>query len=463
MTERTKPRDCPKFSLLLKSHTRRKRLLEAKRELEGLYPFEVDEKNILILKTDKKGLYEIYISKETVKNELNAKKLCLAAIACVLAMVTLIFATHHAAMKNAESIKARKELERQRQEETRLLKEKEQKLASLEEEYDERKSSEYEKIYPCIERLYSAMPEKTTIESMSLEKNSFTVEATTKDAAAVLANFEKSGAFAYVKMSRTTVKDGVETVAYNGEFSRLWKRACETLSIDERIEFYETELSKIKARSEKMREAALSDYIKTVRAAMHKNGCGERNIQLRGNSDSAEIEFFIVSDSRGVLNFIKEIQEGEESLVDIKRLSIRNSENRNGVQTTICFDTGIELKQSDVRLSEPAGKSVEPSEMDRIFRKAPAPKTVASNLTATPKNANVKKTEKKSVPRQLKKLSFIGLTKIKGRDFVMAKDDDMGVIYKLAVTETETSGDFCVQCNGGYMAEIRGERYEVRR
>ena len=43
MTEQLHLTDCPKFTLLLKSHTQKKRLIEAKNKLLNIYPFEVED------------------------------------------------------------------------------------------------------------------------------------------------------------------------------------------------------------------------------------------------------------------------------------------------------------------------------------------------------------------------------------------------------------------------------------
>ena len=169
MTSQSTPQNCPKFTLYLKSHTSRKRTSEAKSALAGLYPFEINEKKLLILKADIKGQYDVYLLKEEIKREPNIKKLCLAILPGVLILAVLILATRHAALKNTESLKAQKELEKQKLEKERLCKENEEKLAQLKKTYSEKKHLEYEKIYPCIERIYSAMAEKTTaIENISI-------------------------------------------------------------------------------------------------------------------------------------------------------------------------------------------------------------------------------------------------------------------------------------------------------
>lgn len=464
MTSQVMLQNCPKFTLRLKSHTSRKRISEAKTALAGLYPFEVNEKKLLILKTNIKGQYDVYLSKEEIKRELNVKKLCLAIPPGIFILVALILAIRHATLKNTESLKAQKELEKQKQDEERIQKEKEEKLAELKKTYSEKKCLEYEKIYPCIECIYSAMAEKTAaIENISIQKNAFTVEATAKDATSILASFEKSRAFTSVKMNRTTVKNGAETVSYNGEFSRVWKEADEKSSPDKKIEFYETELLKMRSRAEEKQGITVSEYIKNIRSIMHKNSCNVQYIQLKGKSGNAEIEFFVLSSSKNILNFIREIQEGEENLIDIKSFALRNSEDRGRIQTTVCFDTGIKFKQSGAPFSEYTDKKIDLSEIDRIFYKAPPVKTCAVKTEPEKSKSAAANANKQNTPARMKKLTYIGRTKVNGSDFVIVKDDIMGSIYKLALAKTEAAGDFCTQTDCGYRAKIRGEYYEVKK
>lgn len=464
MTSQTMPQNCPKFTLHLKSHTKRKKIAEAKSALASLYPFEVNEKKLLILKTNIKGQYDVYLSKEEIKREPNIKKLCLAILPGIFILVALILAIRHAALKNTESLKAQKEQEKQKQDEERIQKEKEEKLAQLKKTYSEKKCLEYEKIYPCIERIYSAMVEKTAaIENISIQKNAFTVEATAKDAVSILASFEKSHAFTSVKMNRTTVKNGAETVSYNGEFSRVWKEADEKSSLDKKIEFYETELLKMQSWAEKKQGITLSEYIKNIRSIMHKNSCNEQYIQLKGKSGNAEIEFFVLSGSKGILNFIKEIQKGDENLIDIKSFALRNSENRSRIQTTVCFDTGIKFKQNDALLSEYTDKKIDLSEIDRIFYKVPSAKNTVTKTEPAKNRTTAAKSNEQNSPPRIKKLTYIGRTKLNEKDFVIAKDDGMGSIYKISLAKTESAGDFCIQTEYGYRAKLRGEYYEVKK
>lgn len=462
MTEPLHLTDCPKFTLLLKSHTQKKRLTEAKKELLNIYPFEVEEQKLLIIRTDKKNKYDVYISNEEITHESKIKKILLISLLCVTALCALIMIMHNITAKKMEEAKRQKELEKQKLEQERLEKRKEEELDKLKAEYLDMKESEYEKIYPYIERIYSAMSEKTTIENISIDRNHFTVEVTTNDSVTILSNFEGSKAFSEVKMTRTNIKGGKESVSYTGDFSRLIKTVDGSLSLDEKICFYTEEIKRINKRTELPKDIQLSEYIGKIRAALHKNSCQEQYIQLRSKEKKAEIEFFVLSSSRAILNFLNEIQSKENSLVDVKSIRIHNSEERNGMQTTICFDTGIELKQADRILSEYADLKIDADEIDRIFYKAPAPKP-AMPKSHSAIDVQPQKAIKTQTPVKLKKLTYIGLTKSNAQTFILAKDEDMGSIYKLCLMDRETDGDFCIKADGGFMARLRGEYYEVKK
>ena len=462
MTEQLHLTDCPKFTLLLKSHTQKKRLIEAKNKLLNIYPFEVEEQKLLIIRTDKKGKYDVYISNEEIKHDLDIKKLLFISLLCVIALCSLVIIMHNITAKKLEEVTQQKELERQKAEETKILKEKEEKLKKINAEYMGIKESECQKIYPFIERVYSAMTDKTTIENISIDRNIFTVEVTTKDSITILSNFENNNAFNTVKMTRTNIKDARETVSYTGEFARFIKTADDSLSLHEKIAFYTEEINRINKRAALQQAVQLSEYIKNIRTVLHKNNCHEQYIQLRGKDNNAEIEFFVLSTSRNILNFINEIQNEENNLIDIKNIRIHNSEERNRIQTTICFDTGIELKQDDQNLAEYTDLKIESSEIDRIFYKTPVQKTAVSKSSVI-KNVQPKKNNRTQVPLKLKKLTYVGLTKSNGNSLVIVKDDDMGSIYKLILTETEINGDCCMQTAGGFKAKIRGEYYEVKK
>lgn len=461
-----------RFSLPLKSRSEKKRVLEAKESLSGIYPFSVETDNILVSKTGRKGVYDVYVSKEKVRKTGRPAKFALAlAVLFAMSLVTGFYVRLKMQKKERDSM-AQKEMERQKAEGMRILKEKEEALESLENEYDKKVSESYGKIYPYMERIYIAIGENSTVENISISRDSFSIEVTTKDAVRILRNFEGNAVFRSVKMNRSTVRGRTETVTYSGEFSRTRKKADERLGIDDKISFYAGGIDAMNARRERLRALRLSEYIKGIRDLLRRNGCAEQYIQLRGGEKTTEVEFFVLSSSRSILNFIKTVQDGEDNLVDIRQIRIRNSEVRNRVQTSICFDSGIEPKDNDGLFPEYSGKKIGLSDIDKIFYKAPARKTVAARTQAGRVNPSAgkpaaAKTSGQTVPVKkdirLKKLSYVGLTKTGGKVFVIAKDDEMGSIYKIPLCGQETEGDFCTETGGGYTARIRGTYYEVKR
>lgn len=462
MTEVQYFNGCPKFTLILKSHTQKHRLVEARKELLNVYPYEIKENNIYIVKTDKRKQFDVYISKEEINYKKSIKKYLIISLPLIIIILTLLLLWHTVAVRKMAEATRQKEVEKQNAAAVVLNKEKEEKLEKLRKEYLEKKGAEYEKIYPYIERIYSAMTDKTTIEHISINNNNFTVEVTTKDSVTILSKFEQNKAFTAVKMNRTNIKDGKEIVTYTGEFSKFFRTVDEGKSLDEKIVFYSDEIQSLNKRSEMLRNNQLSQYIKNIRSTLHKNNCHEQYIQLRGKEKNAEVEFYILSASKDILNFINEIQSYDDNLIDIKNLSIHNSENRNRIQTTICFDTGIELKQDIEPFSEYTDKEIELAELDKIFYKAPALKNISPATSANKNNISEKKIQNVSSAK-VKKLTYIGLTKSNGKSFVLAKDEDMGSIYKLLLSNAETDGDFCVQTASGFNAKIRGELYEVKK
>lgn len=452
---------CQKFSFPLKAHSETKKIFEAKKVLADIYPFEVKSENIFISKASKKGFYDVYISNEKIKKTRNTVQYLLILMSIIFIGICFSFIVHYEIEKNEKFSIAQKEYDRQELENQKIQKEKEIKLESLKKEYNEKKYEQYEKIYPYIKRIYSVMLENSTIENILIEKNLFSVEVTTNDAMKILENFESNEAFCAIKMNRTTVKDGIETVTYSGLFSKFWKEADVSLSIDEKLNFYGKELELINLRAERMQTLQLSEYIRGIRETLRKAGCSEQYIQLRGKEKSTEVEFFILSSSRDILNFINKIQERENNLVDIKQIRIRNSVERDRLQTTICFDSGIMPKQNgDSGLfSEYEDQKIDLSEIDKIFYKVPISNSPVKKVQRRQSIMSVQESQS----FQMKKLLYIGLTKTGGKALVIVKDDDMDVIYKLVLSECEIDGDFCIKTDSGYKAKIHNEYYEVKK
>lgn len=273
MTEKLHLNDCPKFTLVLKSHTQKKRLIEARNALLYLYPFEIEEKKLFIVRTNTKSHYDVYISKEDINHNKNKQMLFLVILFCLIVGVLFVLIMHHVTNKKIEEINQQRNLEKQKLEEARIKQENEERLENLKNQYYEKQEAKYEKIYPYIERIYSVMTDKTIIENISIDKDLFTVEVTTKDSIIILSNFENSKAFSSIKMNRTNIKDGKESVTYSGEFSKFILPDNTDLTLEEKLDFYNKKILVITEREEKQKHVQLSEYIQNIRDILHKNNC----------------------------------------------------------------------------------------------------------------------------------------------------------------------------------------------
>lgn len=448
--------ECQKYCFPLKSKTERKRILEAKEKLKGLYPFETSEKNILLDRSDKKGLYNIYVSQNEFKKKSHIKQTVILSLLSFLIILVIASAIRLGIKNEQKAVMAQKEKNLLEAEQKKRLEEKESSLEKLIKEYTNLINGQYEKIFPYLESIYSAMKDNATIENLFIDKTSFSVEVSSNDALRILENLEKSSKFNGVKMNRTTVNGNgkKETVTFSGLFVRLLPEEDLYLSLDKKIAFYEKEIQRLRERSKKQNEISLSEYIKNIRSILHKNKCSEQYIQIREREDSAEIEFYLFSTSKDIINFINEIQKEEGNLIDIKQIRIRNSETPDKIQTTIFFDSGIKSDNAQKKISEDDNRNFSSDEINRIFYKTPSP---ASPQKKQKSSVSVKENIK------TKKLTFIGLTRVLGNTMILAKDEEMGSIYKLRKTDCQTEGDFCVETQDGYRARLRGNYYEVKR
>ena len=100
-----------KFTLKLKSRTEGKRLSEAKLLLKDIYPYEVDERNIYIEKSEVKGLFDVYVSREEINKDSKVKGLALLAAALLVLVTSSIFIIHHGISENENAALIQKEKE----------------------------------------------------------------------------------------------------------------------------------------------------------------------------------------------------------------------------------------------------------------------------------------------------------------------------------------------------------------
>lgn len=440
------------YSLKLKSHSNKKRLLEALDELKNIYPFKLKAEDIYIEKTKEKGSYLVYIGKvEKQKKRKLIKTLFISLMLIFVIILTLIIANRIVENQNKEKL-AEQEIENQnikKIEAERALKEE---LKIKKEQYEEILNAEYYPVYPILEELYKCLIGKTTIENISIANDTFFVEVKTEDCVKVLRKFEESNNFTLVKMNKTTIVDNNEIVTFSGKYQNSKEYPIDTLSVEEKIRFYDEKIEKVKINSENEKDITISTYIEKIKYVLKTNLCKEEYIQTKGNLKDIEVECFFTASSTNLLNFIKQIQEIDNPRFWIKEIRINNK--ANSIQVIVSFASGIEVKADEQELLEASNISITPNDLSKLFNNSTV---VAKNTTEIKKKQNLNVLKK----LEQNKLLYVGKATINKEIKVVVKDEQMNSLYKLMqVTDEIDENCFFIE-NEKMIAKINNKYYEV--
>lgn len=440
------------YSLKLKSHSNKKRLLEALEELKNIYPFKLKAEDIYIEKTKEKGSYLVYIGKvEKQKKRKLIKTLFISLMLIFVIILTLIIANRIVENQNKEKL-AEQEIENQnikKIEAERALKEE---LKIKKEQYEEILNAEYYPVYPILEELYKCLIGKTTIENISISNDTFFVEVRTEDCVKVLRKFEESNNFTLVKMNKTTIVDNNEIVTLSGKYQNSKEYPLDTLSIEEKIRFYDEKIKEAKTNNENEKDISISTYIEKIKYVLKTNLCKEEYIQTKGNLKDIEVECFFTASSTNLLNFIKQIQEIDNPRFWIKEIRINNK--ANSIQVIVSFASGIEVKADELELLEVANRSIEPNDLSKLFNKS----TVVAKT-----NTEIEKKQDLNISKRIEqiKLIYVGKATINNEIKVVVKDEQMNSLYKLIqVTDEIEENCFFIE-NEKMTAKINNKYYEV--
>lgn len=465
------------YKLELKNRSKKSRTKEAIEKLKLLYPYEIKEQNLLIKETNERNNYDVIISdKGFRKGKGEYKWIVIIILILIVVLISVIVIGQQIKIrKNNEQ--EEKLIELQNEQKIQESKSKKIKLEGLLKEIEKYDKEKYENVYSRIELLYFLLDKLGTVENLSLDGDSFLIDVTSKDSVQLLENFELSKQLTKVKMVRTTVDKGIDYVSLSGMFMREFNKNDENLSLEQQISSNDEILSNYKRRKIRQNQQNLSDYIKVIRDCVRCNGCREQYLQVKGEKNNLEVELMFYSYAKEALSFIKEIQNQDNDLVDIKKLQIRNSQTPSKVQTNITFVTGIDIKENtelvdtDKRIYD-----FSPNEISLSLYKEPAKVTekneIRTDAYKDEKSVLTKESENKPVEYSTVKkeeiirkyLDYIGLTKFEGKSYILAKDNQMNVIYKFEIAKKESEGNVCyINENGKYIAKLNSELYEVKK
>ena len=447
------------YNLELKSRSKKGRTEEALLKLAALYPYDITNKNIFIKESGQKGSFTVFINNSGFEEKkLNYKKIGIIALVAAVSLIFSCLILQKTLKNRAYVIAEQKRLEAEEKKKIEAQKELKTKLTALEEKWSILEDGSFSKVFNRLQIIYSLLPRQTVIEQLNIDGDTLNMEVTIGDSTKVLSSFEESKNLSNVKLSRASVNDKKDVASISGNFIRKTIRAENTESLENQILFYEGLINAYEHRKELQQNTNISEYISNIRSCLHKNGCSEQYVQVKGEKENLNVEVFVLSSAKSLLNFLSEIQSGEENLFDIKSFHLRNSENQTKLQSVILFNSGINIKEkNDFESIQSDIEKITSSEISTVLYKKSTPKI------ASPKNVV---TEKKTFvnTKKLRSLSYIGLSAVNGERFVIAKDEEMNVIYKLPVTDSERNGNFCLDDGSGvYKAKIKNEWYEVKR
>jgi len=440
------------YSLKLKSHSNKKRLLEALDELKNIYPFKLKPEDIFIEKTNERGCYLVYIGKvEKQKKRKLIKNLFMSFVFLTVVVITLMIANRIVENENKEKL-AKQEIENQNIKKIEAEKALKDELKIKKEQYEEILNAEYYPVYPILEELYKCLIGKTTIENISIANDTFFVEVKTEDCVKILRKFEESNSFTLVKMNKTTIVDNNEIVTFSGKYQQSKEYPQETLPIEDKISFYDDKIEKSKINSEKEKDITISTYIEKIRYVLKINSCKEEYIQTKGNLKDVEVECFFTASSINLLNFIKQIQEVDNPRFWIKEIRINNK--ANSIQVIVSFASGIEVKVDELELLEVANISIEPNDLSKLFNKS----TVVVKT-----NTEIEKKQDLNISKRIEqiKLLYVGKATINNEIKVVVKDEQMNSLYKLMQVTDEIDENCFFQENEKMIAKINNKYYEV--
>ena len=344
------------------------------------------------------------------------------------------------------------------------------KQKSVEQEKCNKLKLEYEKLvfeksvdmYQLLSSLYENIDRNASIENLSIEKNSFSIDIVTRDAIKILNNFEKNRAIQNIKMNKTTVQNGKEYVSYNGFFQRfIVYPSAESNS--EQIKYYQAQIDSIKKREELKSSKTVSEYSEDLRKLLHSSNCREDYIQTKVYGDKVSLEVLINAKSEHILSFIKKVSK-DEVLIDIQGLRIKNNQDYSNVQSLLTFDTGIIVeKENTLSESNITSSDISAKDFGASFYKNPE----RNHLTykVAPKNEVKEKIEDKPRLVHNSNLEYVGEAKFgSAGPAIFLKDKEFGNLYKLPILETLNEANGCkILSSNSYEVVINKKHYEVKK
>jgi len=441
--------ECSLYKVSLTSKTQKLRAEEALIQLKKLYPYEISIDNIFIEKSDEKNQYSVYVCPHAIEDARKSRtihNIIWIGSICLFILITLFLSFLVRHMVNA-NLKEKERIEKENVEKIKEQKQAEQKLDELKSRYEQLTVIFHSNIYKQICNIYECFTPDCRIESLSIKNDNYFFEISTNDAVKILENLENCSAMQNVVMNKTLVKSNQEIVSYSGTFLKRNVFPSETLPLMEKCKFYENHCNELETKLKILSTRSISEYTREIRNFIKKNGCKEETFQIRKNNNITLLECNMQAESKNILKFLQSIQNDHE----VESLILRNDNGMLHLQ--ILFWTGIPYKNDSADLyTENDMKVFQPEEINKVFGAAVKTETEINKKVIEVKNTY-----------SMRKLNYIGKTKIADKELIIVKDPEYETLYKLEFVESPTEKDCCYKNEkGNYIASINKTLYEVK-
>ncbi len=325
--------------------------------------------------------------------------------------------------------------------------------------------NKYESIYPddnmykCLNIIFDCLGNGTKVENLSITKNSFELTVHASNSLAVLQRFESNLWIKEIKLSRSAKEQNSEYVNYSGVIAKKIIYADDSLSLPDKIKFYQDYIAFVDADTKKKEQLTVSVYAGELRKLFYKTNCTEQYMLLKNNDSKINMEICLHANGSHIFDLVKLISESSISS-DLYSIQIHNVASNGIIAAILKVNTGIKAESVDksAYTDNFEVKNISAQTMSNAFYSSP----VKTNVTVKNKQPALQiSNERKIIKNQL---IYVGSATDKHNTvIVFFKDTKTDLLYKVPLKD-DVTGDHCNEKSPGlYEVFIKNEIHEVRK
>lgn len=364
-------------------------------------------------------------------------------------MITAFIGVYRLYMTKKEAEKIRHREAAEQREAQAKQKEQEAYLQSLQEKYLVMQRQARISVYKMLMNIYTVTGDTVEISSITVNGNTFQMEARSADAVKTLQAFEKAIFVTQADMRRIAVENTKEYFSMQGDMRYIPPPVSRSDNQAEQIRLYETRLRETEHSGSGYKNS-LSDGVLILRKYLHNNNCKETLLQYIKTDSGIETECTLKCRSLDFFTFLQSIDTSDVPFY-ITLLRIKTTEQG--------IDVVFRIKEGYVYVPpNAASESVNPEQLSKLFR---YPKTNTQYIKPAVRENSVQK----DVSLRLKPdrhLIYVGTAQTEHIRYIFVKDAKTAVLYKLPLN-AERGNTYRILTDNLFEVHIDGETYEVKK